>query len=57
MNIKRAEEHLRKEYERALGNAQVDDPVAYALYKTWRKADSERRQNDKSHGQRAGKTG
>lgn len=39
MTFDDAIELLKQEYERARGLQYVRDPVAYALYQVWRKAD------------------
>lgn len=43
MNIQEAIIELQKEYARAITLDFVYNPVAYALYKVWRKADRERK--------------
>lgn len=43
MNIQKAIIELQKEYARAITLDFVHNPVAYALYKVWRKADRERK--------------
>ena len=40
MSIEKAIELLRIEYQKALKCGYVRNPVAYALYKVWRQADS-----------------
>lgn len=37
--LNQAIKELTKEYENALKNPEVRSPLAYALYKTWRKFD------------------
>ena len=39
ITIDRAVEILREEYEKAFKNPVIRNPVAYALYKTWKRAD------------------
>lgn len=41
MRIETAEKKLREEYERAKKMEFVRDPVAWALYQVWKKADAE----------------
>ncbi len=41
-----AVEMLKKEYERGQNLAYVKSPIAWALYKTWRFFDSQRRRSD-----------
>ena len=50
MKIEDAEKMLREEYEKAKEKEWVLDPVAYALYKTWRKADEDRKGIRKNSG-------
>lgn len=40
ITIDRAIEILREEYERACKNPIVWNPVAYALYRTWKRCDN-----------------
>ena len=40
MTLDRAIELLKQNYDRAINNPTVRNPVAWALYKTWRAADS-----------------
>ena len=42
MTLEKAIEMLKKEYERAKGLDFVRNPLAYALYHTWRKVDERR---------------
>jgi propanediol dehydratase small subunit len=42
-DVDRAKERLDKEYERAVKIAIVDDPLCFALYRTWRYYDSMRK--------------
>lgn len=39
ITIDRAVEILREEYEKACKNPVIRNPVAYALYQTWKRAD------------------
>ena len=41
MTIKKALRLVEVEYEKAKSNAWVHNPLAYALYRVWRKADTE----------------
>lgn len=41
MTFEKAVAQLRTEYEKACKNKLIKSPLAYALYKTWRMADSE----------------
>lgn len=43
MTLEKAKELLDKEYEKAKGLEYVHDPLAYALYKVWKKVDAERK--------------
>lgn len=45
MTIQKAIIELQKEYARAITLKFVRNPVAYALYQVWRKADIERKSN------------
>lgn len=40
ITIDRAVEILREEYEKACKNSVVRNPVAYALYQTWKRYDN-----------------
>ena len=40
MTLEKAIEILKAEYERALKLEWVHNPIAYALYQTWKKADN-----------------
>ncbi len=40
--IETAVKHLRREYEAAVENKYVNDPLAYALYHTWKHYDEVR---------------
>lgn len=42
MTIDEAIAYLRETYEAAVKNPLVHNPLAFALYKTWRKADEMR---------------
>ena len=46
MTLEKAEKLLIEEYERAKKLEFVNDPLAYALYHVWKKADAERRENE-----------
>ena len=46
MTIDKAKKLLDKEYERAKNLAFVHNPIAYAIYKVWKKADRERSKKD-----------
>ena len=39
MNMEQAIKALRDNYQRALKNPTIGNPMAWALYKTWRMAD------------------
>jgi len=41
MTLKKAIRLLEQEYEKAKGLAFVKNPLAYALYQIWKKADAE----------------
>ena len=41
MSLQQAIELLKKEYDRAVKLEFVRDPLAYALFQTWKKADRE----------------
>lgn len=41
-DIEKAIKELKKQYEYAKENLFVRDPLAYALYKTWKKFDEKR---------------
>ena len=43
MTLEEAIEILKAEYERAVKLEWVHNPVAYALYQTWKKADARKR--------------
>lgn len=40
MTLEDAIKRLKKEYEKAKANPYVRDPVAFALYQTWKVADN-----------------
>lgn len=42
MNINKAIMMLEAEYELAKQQERINDPVAYALYQVWKKADEDR---------------
>ena len=42
MTVEKAKQMLDKEYERAKSLGFVHNPLAYALYQVWKKADAER---------------
>lgn len=46
MTLGKAVELLIDEYERAQGMEFVRNPIAYALYQVWKKADGERKTNE-----------
>ena len=43
MKLEKAIEMLKAEYEKAKKQEWVFDPIAYALYHTWKKVDENRR--------------
>lgn len=45
MTIQKAIIELQKEYARAITLEFVRNPVSYSLYRVWRKADEERKNN------------
>lgn len=47
MTLEQAIELLRKEYERAKNMEYVKKPLAWALFQVWKKADAERRTDEK----------
>lgn len=47
MTLEQAKELLDEEYERAKKLEYVNNPLAYALYQVWKKADKERSENGK----------
>lgn len=46
MTLQEAIKMLETEYERAKKLEYVHNPLAFALYRVWRKADRERKAND-----------
>lgn len=46
MTLEKAKELLDEEYERARRLEYVHNPLAYALYQVWKKADEKRSDND-----------
>lgn len=48
MTIDKAKKLLDEEYERAKKLAFVHNPLAYAIYQVWKKADVERSKSEKS---------
>ena len=46
MTLAKAVSLLIDEYERAQGMEFVNNPIAYALYQVWKKADGERKTNE-----------
>jgi len=46
MTFNKALEMLTKEYEKALEKEWVYNPVAYALYQTWKEADARDRKGE-----------
>lgn len=46
MTLEKAIKMLEEEYERAKKNEWVRNPLAYALYQVWKKADAERSRNE-----------
>jgi hypothetical protein len=47
MTLEKAKKLIDEEYERAKRLEYVNDPLAYALYQVWKKADKERNENGK----------
>ena len=47
MTLEKAKKLLDEEYERAKRLDFVHDPLAYALYQVWKKADAEGVKNDR----------
>lgn len=45
-NLEKAIDNLRKNYEKAVQMDFVINPVAYALYQTWKKYDKENIKNE-----------
>lgn len=46
MNLEDAIYLLKEEYERAQTQEYIKNPLAYALYQVWKKADSQRRKRN-----------
>lgn len=46
MRLETAIETIKQEYYKACAKEWVKDPLSYALYVTWKKADSERRKKE-----------
>lgn len=46
MSLEKAIEILRAEYERAVKLEWVHNPIAYALYQTWKKADERSKKDE-----------
>ena len=46
MTLENALEKVRREYYKACATEWIKDPISYALYVTWKKADSERRKKE-----------
>ena len=46
MTIEKAKKLLDEEYERAKRLEYVHNPLAYALYQVWKKADKEKKENE-----------
>lgn len=46
MTLEKAIEMLNRKYEQAKDNPQINDPVAWALYRAWRIADREKKRNE-----------
>lgn len=45
MDLEKAIEILKEKYEQVKDNSQINDPVAWALYRTWSIADNERKKS------------
>jgi hypothetical protein len=45
MTLEKAKELLEEEYERAKRLEYVHNPLAYALYQVWKKADKEKKKD------------
>ena len=43
MKLEKAIQILNDKYKQAKGNPKIDDPVAWALYRTWRIADNNKK--------------
>lgn len=46
MTLENALENVRREYYKACATEWVKDPLSYALYNVWKKADSERKKKE-----------
>ena len=46
MTLEQAKELLEEEYERAKRLEYVINPIAFALYQVWKKAEKERKKNE-----------
>ena len=46
MTLEKALKTLIEEHQKAIGQEWIHDPVAYALYQTWKQADDERKKKD-----------
>lgn len=46
MRLETAIETIKQEYYKACATEWIKDPLSYALYVTWKKADSERRKKE-----------
>ena len=49
MTLNKAKQLLDEEYERANRLEWVHNPLAYAIYQVWKKADAERSENGKGN--------
>ena len=45
MTIEEAIEVLKRKYEQVKDNPQINDPVTWALYRTWRISDGEKKKS------------
>ena len=45
MQLIKAIEILKQKYDQAKDNPQINDPVAWALYRTWQIADRDRKKS------------
>lgn len=45
MKLEKAIEVLKEKYEQVKENPQINDPVAWSLYRTWRIADGEKKKS------------
>lgn len=46
MRLETAIETIKREYYKACATEWIKDPLSYALYNVWKKADSNRRKKD-----------